>query len=147
MLCVASTISGHGFMQVLIPIVAHPFWFATPENEWRELFFNYIPRWLSVSDKKALKEYYEGGSSFYAMEYIQNWLQPILAWSAFIFVMVMVMLGINAVLRKQWAENEKLAYPVIQLPLEMASQPERFFKNWIMWLGFAIAGFLDIINT
>ena len=146
MLCLASTICGHGFMQVLIPIIAHPFWFATPENEWRELFFNYIPRWLSVADKGVLKGYYEGESSFYTTEKLSVWLGPILTWSAFIFAMVLVMLGINAVLRKQWTENEKLAYPVIQLPLEMASRPANFFRNRLMWLGFALAAFLDLVN-
>jgi len=146
MLCLASTIAGHGFMQVLIPIISHPFWFATTENEWRELFLNYIPRWFAVTDKNVLEAYYEGESSFYTIENLRGWFQPILVWSTFIFVMVSVMLSINAVLRKQWTENEKLAYPVIQLPLQISNSPTKFFRNKLMWIGFAIVAFFDIIN-
>ena len=58
MLCLASTIAGHGFMQMLIPIITHPFWFATPENEWKALFWRYIPSWMGVDELSVLKGYY-----------------------------------------------------------------------------------------
>ena len=45
MLCLSSTIAGHGFMQMLIPIITHPFWFATPENDWQALFWRYLQPW------------------------------------------------------------------------------------------------------
>ncbi|MBD3181745.1 hypothetical protein GF312_05600 [Candidatus Poribacteria bacterium] len=146
MICISSTIGGHGFMQVLIPIISHPFWFATPENEWSELFLNHMPDWLVVSDNQALKGYYNGEVSFYYVEYIKAWLQPIISWSLFIIALVLGMLGINIIIRRQWTENEKLAYPVIQLPLEMVGESNRFFKNRFMWIGFAIAGIPNIIN-
>ena len=65
MICLASAIAGHGFMQMLVPIMAYPFWFATPENEWREIFWRYIPRWLTIDDMKALEGYYKGESTLY----------------------------------------------------------------------------------
>ncbi len=33
MLNLASGLAGHDTLQVLVPILGHPFWFATPENE------------------------------------------------------------------------------------------------------------------
>ena len=35
MLSVTSAIAGHSFMEILIPILGHAFWFATPENDWK----------------------------------------------------------------------------------------------------------------
>ncbi|MFQ6043056.1 MAG: DUF6785 family protein [Candidatus Poribacteria bacterium] len=63
MLNMASVLASHFTIQVLVPIIPHAFWFATPENEWKELFWKYIPRWLSIADKNALSDYYRGEST------------------------------------------------------------------------------------
>ena len=146
MLCLSSTIAGHGFMQMLIPIITHPFWFATPENDWQALFWRYLQPWTVVDDMNVLKGYYEGESTFYTLEHVKEWMIPILSWSAFVFALVSVMVCINVILRRQWTETERLAYPAIQLPLEMVTQQKNFIRNKMMWIGFSIAGGLDIIN-
>ncbi len=147
-LCMGTSITGHGFVQILPPLMGHAFWFATPENEWRELFFRNLPGWLTVSNKNALKGYYEGDSNFYLLDNIKAWYVPLLWWSAFIFAFIFVMLCINIIVRKQWIEKDKLAYPIIQLPLTIIRQesPSRFFSNRLLWIGFAIAAFIDILN-
>ena len=38
MMCISTSISALDCMQVLMPLMSHAFWFATPENEWAELF-------------------------------------------------------------------------------------------------------------
>ncbi len=43
MLCMASAMGAQDMIQVLIPAIPHPFWFATPENEWTDLFGRYMP--------------------------------------------------------------------------------------------------------
>ena len=144
MLSVVSATAGHNFMEILVPILGHAFWFATPENEWKDLFWRDIPSWLSVSDRDILKGYYEGDSTLYTVRHISGWLKPVLSWYGFISALVLVMLCINMVFRKQWTEKEKLAYPIIQLPYEMTG--EGFLKNRIMWIGFAIAASIGVTN-
>ena len=56
------------------------------------------------------------------------------------------MICLSVLLRKQWIEHERLSYPIIQLPLEMTRPDGRLFKSKMMWLGFAIAGGIDLIN-
>ncbi len=146
MLSVASGISGLDMMQVLITFVGGVKWMATPENEWRELFFRYIPDWLVVSDPFTLQGYHEGESTFYLARHITRWLTPVLIWSGFITVLAFVMLCLTVIVRKQWIETEKLSYPIIQLPLHLALNSTSFFRNKAMWLGFAIAGGMDLIN-
>ena len=134
MLSVASGISGLDMMQVLITFVGGVKWMATTENEWQNLFFHYIPDWLVVSDIVVLNGFHEGDSSIYLKSHIVRWLTPVLAWSGFISLLAFVMLCLTVIVRKQWIENEKLSYPIIQLPLHLTLKPELFLKNKFMIL-------------
>ena len=145
MLCQASAVSGEATIQLLIPLLGHAFWHATPENEWAQLFHKYIPSWLSVSDKRILLGYYEGESTLYTAEHLKVWLVPLASWAGFLMLIVFIMLCLNVILRKQWMERERLTYPLIQLPFEM-SQGVAFFRNRLMWFGFAFAAGIGILN-
>ena len=144
MLSVTSAIAGHSFMEILVPILGHAFWFSTPENDWRGLFWRYIPEWLSVRDKRVLAGYYEGNSSLYTKQHLLGWITPVLSWFAFILVLLLVMLSINVIFRRRWTEEEKLTYPIIELPYQLTS--ENFFNSQLLWLAFGIAAALDIVN-
>ena len=146
MLSVASGICGLDMMQVLITFVGGVKWMATPENEWKELFFRYIPDWLVVSDPLTLHGFHEGETTLYVQRYISRWLTPVLVWSGFISVLAFVMLCLTVVVRRHWIETEKLSYPIIQIPLHITLNPPSFFRNRVMWIGFAIAGGMDLIN-
>ena len=56
-----------------------------------------------------------------------------------------VLICLNTIIRAQWTEREKLAYPIVQLPLQMALNENRFYHNKIMWIGFGVAGFFEIL--
>ena len=146
MLCIVSCLCSWDMLHILMPIMSYPFRFATPENDWRNLFWRNIPEWLTVSDEKTLLGYYEGGSSLYTLHYLKAWLAPVIAWSSFIFVLMVVLLCINTLLRIQWTEHERLSYPLTQLPLEMTNPRLRFFRNRLMWIGFSIAALISIVN-
>ena len=60
MLCLGSSVAGNNFLENLVLSLGHAFWFATPENEWSELFFRFVPDWLAAKDKIALQGFYEG---------------------------------------------------------------------------------------
>lgn len=146
MQAIISSLCSHDMMEILVTILGYPFRFASPENEWRDLFWNALPSWLVVSDMGALVPYYEGNSSLYVSGHLRAWAAPAMWWLAFIFVLFFVMICINTVLRKQWTERERLTYPIIQLPLEMTQTSGRFFRNRLMWVGFSIAAVISIIN-
>lgn len=146
MVCMVSTISGHTMMMYLVGALTHPYWFATPENEWQSLFWRYIPSWFTVSDKSILADYFEGGSTFYNVKYIRAWLVPMAVWSSFIFVLFSTLLCLNLLIRRHWMEEERLAYPLVQLPLEMTLDPSTFFRNKLLWLGFGLSGSITFIN-
>jgi len=148
MLTLAGGIAGRDMLQILIPVIGWPFWFATAENEWAQLFHRYIPRWLTVSDKKVLKDFYDGKSSLYKLENLQAWLKPVLWWTAFIVALGFVMICFIVLIRRQWTRNERLSYPIIQLPMAITEDggTSKFFKNKLLWIGFSCAATLNIIN-
>lgn len=148
MLNLSSAVCATDMIQVLMPMLGHPFWFASPENEWEELFWRYIPSWLTVSDKAILDGYYRGETTFFEIYKIKAWLSPILWWTGFFFALISVMLCINVIIRRQWTEREKLSYPIAQLPYEITDEDSRksLFKNKPFWIAFGIVGSIDIIN-
>ena len=74
-----------------------------------------------MSDKGVLQTYFRGESTLYVEQHIEPWLIPALCWSAFVVMLVMVMGAIAVLFRRPWVENERLSYPIIQLPLELTN--------------------------
>ena len=128
MLSIASSLAGHDVLRVLIPMIPYAFWYATPENDWADLFHRYIPDWMAVKERSFLTEYYRGETTFYQLETVQGWLTTTLVWGGLLCAMVFLMVCINSLVRKQWTEHEKLSYPIIQLPLELTSD-DRTHQN------------------
>ena len=146
MINISSALVGHDFIQVLVPIMTYPFKYASPENQWRDLVFSDIPKWLSVRDTDAVNAFYHGASSIYDAHNFRAWLRPVLWWSGFTITLVMTLLFINVLLRKQWTEREKLTYPLVHLPLDMTAENSPLWRSRLLWLGFALAAVIDINN-
>lgn len=145
MLTVASALNGLDMLQLILPIITGPYILATAENEWRELFFESIPQWLVNSNQDALKTYSEGGTSLY-LENLKSWLLPCFSWGIFTFALVLCMLCLTIILSKRWTVEEKLSYPIIQLPLQMSSENTQFFRRGNLWIGFSLGFGMAAIN-
>jgi hypothetical protein len=148
MLSLGSGLAGNNFLEALVLTIGHPFWFATPENEWSDLFFQYVPDWLAIKDKTALRGFYEGESSIYDLQNLVIWSKPLIFWGSFAIVWVFTLLCVVILVRRQWTENEKLSYPIIQLPLAITRNGTAsvLFKNRLFLFGFALTALLTLIN-
>jgi hypothetical protein len=148
MLCLGSSVAGNNLLENLVISLGHAFWFASPENEWSELFFRYVPDWMAVKDKTALRGFYEGDSSVHLTEHISAWLKPLALWGSFAIVLIFTLLCVTVLIRKQWTEREKLSYPIIQLPLELTRNGTggALFSNRLFLLGFALTAIITLIN-
>ena len=145
-LSITTTLSAGDILQATLSVLGHAFWFATPENEFSELFFPYLPRWLTVSDKSVLRGYYMGDSSLYLAHNLKVWIPVVLSWLSLFLVLAFNFLCVNTILRRQWSEHEKLTYPIAQLPLEMTNPSSGFFRNKRMWIGLGIAAGISLLN-
>ncbi|HHZ89930.1 TPA: hypothetical protein EYN98_08695 [Candidatus Poribacteria bacterium] len=146
MLSIASTLCSHDIMERLMGTITHGLGLATPENDWKALFGKDLPIWLTVQDDRILEGYYQGDATFYRRNILLAWSSPVLWWTGFMIVLSFVMISVSVLVRKQWTERERLTYPIIQLPLEMTSEMSLFFQSRVMWLGFAIAAGISILN-
>ena len=145
MLTVASVVSGHDSIQILVASITHGYWGATPESGWQS-FHPYLPSFVLLDNPELVRGFYEGGSSMYRWEVIAAWARPMAWWASFIFALVGSLFLINTLLRKQWTENEKLSYPVIQIPLAITTQTRQVFRTRLLWYGFALAAAVDLLN-
>ncbi len=140
---VSISVSGQDFTHTIFGTLGNARWFATPENEWATLFLRYVPQWLEPSEK-VLEPYFSGESSFYVSTRIKGWIQPLVWWTLFLTVLCFVMICINSIIRRQWIEQERLTYPLVDLPFEMTRVD--FFRNRLLWLGFSIAVGISLFN-
>jgi hypothetical protein len=155
MMLLASMVSSRGLLEKLIPLLIVPNYYAG-DNGWQRLFFTHIPRWLVPWDPEgppkqltALR-FYEALRAGEAIPW-QAWIVPLLAWSVFVALMFGAFLCMAVLLRRQWVDNEKLSFPLVQLPLEMVRDGggEAFGRSGVQgrggfmrdprtWMGFAL---------
>lgn len=146
MLCIGASIACYDWLPIAIQMMTHPFWLATAENRWMELFGAHLPLWLMMDDPLSLENCYKGGSSIYLNTNYMPWLLPSAWWTAFLMVMIYVMMCINVIVRKQWVDNERLTFPIVQLPLAMTEPRGSFWRNRLLWTGFGLAAAISTIN-
>lgn len=151
MLIVAVGIPSMGLLQFLIPCLVALRYFTTPENDWAETLQPHIPEWMVVTDTQAVTSFYEGLSPGGAVPWIP-WIQPLLIWGLFVLVFYFTIICLSTILRKQWVERERFSFPLIQIPVQLAAEPDRgtllnsFFKNKLLWIGMILPLVVHFIN-
>lgn len=148
MLVMSCTVATHDFIINLISTMPWPAWFATPENRWETTVFPHLPRWLLVWDKNLLRGFFSGNASFGDPQVLAMWLAPLAFWTIFILNICWTTLCLNVLIRRAWIDETRLSFPIVRLPLEMTDESlaQKFFTSKAMWLGFAIAAGINILN-
>lgn len=151
MLLMSVTVPTWGLMFFLIGTLVYPFYYATPENNYAELFYDFIPAWMVPQDFQAIKDYYEGLPEGAAIPW-GVWVEPMGWWLALIVAMSLMLICLSAILHRQWSVHERLTYPMVQLPQNMIERDEDallapFFKSGTMWLGFFVPFTLLSLNA
>ena len=141
MLTVSVILSGMGMLQFVCTSMGAVPYYGNDDNQWRHMFGS-APQWL-MPKLWAIDGFYKGGEPIPW----SAWMMPIIVWSGFLFCMLVCMFCINSILLKQWVERERLAFPLVQLPLEMTDPSGGFFRNKVMWLGFGVAAALETMNS
>jgi hypothetical protein len=99
------------------------------------------------TDPEALQKLALGHSTFFDARIIRVWLPVLLTWGPFFLILFWTNFCIASILRRRWAEEEHLPFPVIALPLEITREGSPLFRNRLFWLGVAIPAVLHTINT
>jgi hypothetical protein len=135
------------------------FYFHTPENRWASLFYHYVPGWFAPGwngvqyQHQVIDRLYLGGVNFNQIPW-HAWTVMLIAWSIFLGFCYALMFFTALLFRKQWIEREALAFPLVEVPLQMVETeiPGRnppsaaFWCNRMMWLGFGLALFFHLFK-
>lgn len=141
---ISSTVMGIGVMQFLFALITTPFYFTTGGiPSVRPL----LPKWLMVTDTTAIRRLYEGSPT--GRVPWELWWRPGLYWLGFFLALWWTMYCLMALFYRAWAEDERLSFPLVSLPLQMTSGETSgtpFFRNRLMWAGFAVAAVYNLVN-
>lgn len=147
LLCAATAVFGHDFLQVLSTLLLYPYWQLAGNPAWGSTYLAQIPRWLVVTDPDALKGVWLGNSTLYRAATLRAWALPLAAWLAFTLALVWTMLCAVSLLRRRWTEHERLAFPLVQVPVSLLVHQERLLGSRAFWTAFGLAGGLDLWNA
>ena len=145
----AISFSGCGIIRFWIALLTAPHHFATAENKIATLF-QYMPKWMYPQGEQVFHDLYLSNAT--GQVPWGAWAVPLLVWSGFFIVLWMTMLCLVSLVQRRWVEEERLAFPIVQLPLEIAGVREQFaggrpfWRNHAMWIGFTIAAIYNIVN-
>jgi hypothetical protein len=112
----------------------------------------YIHPWFFVTPDKAgmFEDYRNGGFGFrYALSKLPLWWVYIASWTVLVALVCLAMLCINTLMRDEWTNREKLAFPIIQVPIEvvrMGTGRSKILRSRYFYIPFLIMFAIDIIN-
>lgn len=149
----AGSVAGVGYAGIMLAVSSSPLYYATPENRWAETFFQYLPDHLvPSSDNHAVDWFYDGLPPGQAVPW-SAWLTPIFWWGSFTAALAMALYGLTVILREHWVEHERLPFPIIEIPLAIAQEPEPgrllppFLRGKLFWWGFSVSSLWLTVNT
>ena len=79
MALVGSSIATLGLTENFLPIISGGLYYASSENAWAEQIHPYVRRWMLPQDWEAIKYFYEGLPTGYAIPW-SAWIKPLLCW-------------------------------------------------------------------
>ena len=150
MMIVASAIPTWGLVTNLFHILTRPFYYATPENRWGELIQPLIPAWLAPRDPEVARYFYEGLPDGAGIPW-GDWAVPLLAWGSAMLAVYLLMIATMVIFRRPWVEQERLVFPLAQVPLELLRGNDegvfpRIFHNPLLWIGFALPFSIQMLD-
>jgi hypothetical protein len=70
-----------------------------------------------------------------------------LSWCGFLALFSLATLCIVALLRRQWVDRERLAFPTVAVPIALLREPAALLSNHIFQIGFILPFLIDVMNT
>ena len=152
MLLTGVFVCSRGLLDRLLPALAYVNYYANPSNQFRNLIFPHLNPALVVGNphldpqQSATFGYFNGLSG--GRLPWNAWVTPCLTWFLLFVMMLLTLLCLSALLRKEWSDVEKLTFPQTILPLQIFDdEPARaLFRNPITWMGVGIPCFIYAVN-
>lgn len=142
----AAAVTGDGLTAFLLSNIAAPYYGATPENRWLEYFGQHLQPWLIVPNDTHQATWLFTGKPESAHIPWDAWVAPLFWWLSLFVATYVVCASFVVLFRKQWTDHERLPFPLMEVPLELARgvRSERpFWRTGLFWWG-ALPPFLVV---
>jgi len=137
-LSVTPLINSVGMMRMLLPMMIAPPYYATPENH-LDLVWDRLPRWFGPRSADLINDAFEGHQPGVPWS---AWLPGLTVWFCFSLAMYVALLGLGSIFRRQWAERERLTFPLMQVVEELTPDTKprlaAILRDPIFWVGASI---------
>ncbi len=140
---------------VLIPytvgLTAYPLYQARREIGWEESVLPHVPLWLQPSSGDTITSFWAGMPAGAATPW-RDWVTPVASWGVLILALCGSLICLGAILRKDWIERQRLAFPLTEIPMGLVGEGERpttsgsIFRSRVFWLGFVPAAGLMLLS-
>jgi len=153
MMLLSAWTSSRGAPPRLIALLTSVNYYADPSNKWETTFFPHLPGQLIPWDpgggprQPVVVALYEGLHYGEPIPWVP-WVGPLLRWLAVVLLIFGGFACLAALLRRQWSDNERLSFPLAQLPTEMlrAEAGEPFYRHKLLYLGAALPIIIHLVN-
>ncbi|MHB8995428.1 MAG: DUF6785 family protein [Armatimonadota bacterium] len=146
LLSLSTAPAGLDTMKTSFATMQGPGVFASEVNHWEDLFFKQLPTQMLVMDKPALDRLWQGGSSIFEARNYVPWAGPIFHWWLLFTIMWSAPAGLAVLLRKRWVEQERMSFPIVQLPMEMAQPTLPAFRHPAFWIAAGVVVVINVLN-
>lgn len=153
MLAVSCAMSAE-WMDMLAPQLYGYAIYAESNPRFGEKIIPNISDWFFFKDPAPFYDLRYGGKPFHItwpifLAALPLWMPKILAWTLLLTLLVTAMLCINALIKDHWIHQERLAFPVVQIPLALAVEGEAASAMWkskLLWGAFLTTFLIDLWN-
>lgn len=95
----------------LVATITAPHYFASAENQWPTFVLPYLRAWLAPTDEHRAVTYFYQGLPPGGSAPVRDWVVPLFWWLSFTGVIFLACVALGTILRRQWVEHERLAFP------------------------------------
>ncbi|MFH1092475.1 MAG: DUF6785 family protein [Pseudomonadota bacterium] len=159
LMVLVSGIAYTGLVRTFFHNLTVPYHFATVGNRWGEVLQPLLPKAWFPQNEAAIKLLYnglQGGRQMSWLKVLQGipweaWITPLLVWTVFILLCYFVMICLVSLLSRQWLQNERMNFPLLQVPMIMEEAVDQrglagFFSDAFLLTGLALPVLLHLLN-
>jgi len=154
MLLVSVMVSTRGAVERIIPPLVYLPYHSNEVNHYNEVLTRWLPHWMvpfsptSNACPDSIKAYYDGFGRGPHLS-MAPWIGPLCRIFVLFALVGWMFVCLAVLMRRQWAENEHLGFPLTALPIALIKDEvdgQSLLGNKLVWLGFLIPVIIFTIN-
>lgn len=137
-LTLSGVLTGFDFLQLLPHSLMFPAYFRQVSPTFGPMA-DALPSWFRPTDPAVVQSFFEGRVSPLDPALWRAWLLPLTVWTGFVMTLLLTLLCANLLVRDQWFRQERLPFPIVELPLTLCAEHprERLYQSRLFQGAFA----------